>query len=61
MVDANTTYLWQMPHSIDPKVFRVSDLVPSASNIHADTGVSAPVSVFSFSEKHHFAAAFSLS
>ena len=46
MVEVNTTYLWQTPGGVDAQVLCASAPVSSTSNIHADTGVSMPVSAF---------------
>ena len=44
MIEANTTYSWQMPHGVDVRV--LCALVPASAtnNIHAGMGVSSPVS-----------------
>ena len=46
MIEANTTYLWQTPYSVDSKSFCASAPASSTNNIHADTGISMPVSAF---------------
>ena len=46
MTEANTTYSWQMPRGVDAKGLCASAPGSSTSNIHADTGASAPVSAF---------------
>ena len=48
MTEANTTYSWQTQNGVDANVLCASIPVSSTSNIHADMGVSAPVSAFSF-------------
>ena len=46
MIEVNTTYLWQTPGGVDAIGLCASVPVSSTNNIHADPGVSAPVSVF---------------
>ena len=46
MIEADTTYSWQMPHGIDAKVLCAPIPASSTNNIHADMGVSSPVSAF---------------
>ena len=48
MIEADTTYLWQMPSCIDAKVLCASVPASSTNNIHADMGISLPVSAFLF-------------
>ena len=46
MTEVDTTYSWQRPCSIDAQEFCASGPVSSTNNIHADSGVSTPVSAF---------------
>ena len=46
MTEVDTTYSWQMPCGIDAQDFCASIPVSSTNNIHADTGISMPVSAF---------------
>ena len=46
MIEVDTTYSWQMPHGVDDRGGCASVPVVSTNNIHADTGVSMPVSAF---------------
>ena len=46
MYEATTTYLWQTQHSVDARVLCASVPTSSTNNIHADMGVSSPVSAF---------------
>lgn len=46
MIEANTTYLWQTSGGVDAMGLSASVPVSSTNNIHADIGVSTPVSVF---------------
>lgn len=46
MIEANMTYLWQMPHGVDAKGLYASVSASSTNNIHADIGVYSPVSAF---------------
>ena len=46
MSEVDTTYSWQIPQGVDVRVLCAPVPVSSTSNIHADTGVSMPVSVF---------------
>ena len=48
MVEADTTYLWQMPGSVDAQLLCASAPVSSTSNIHADMDIFTPMSAFSF-------------
>jgi len=48
MVEVDTTYLWQMPGGVSAKSLCASISGSSTNNLHADTGVSTPVSAFSF-------------
>ena len=46
MIEANTTYLWQALNCVDTKGPCASAPASSTNNIHADIGVSSPVSAF---------------
>lgn len=48
MIEVDTTYSWQMPSGVDAKSLCASIPGSSTNNIHADTGISTPVSAFSF-------------
>ena len=48
MVKVDTSYLWQTPGGVDAQVLCALILVSSTSNIHADMGIFAPMSAFSF-------------
>ena len=44
MIEVDTTYSWQMPHGVDVRGLCASVSASSTNNIHADMGVSSPVS-----------------
>ena len=46
MIEVDTTLLWQTPNGVDAKVLCASVPASSTNNIHADTGISMPVSAF---------------
>ena len=46
MIEVDTTYSWQMSRGVDATDLYASVPGSSTNNIHADTGVSAPVSAF---------------
>ena len=46
MIEANTTYLWQTQSRVDAKILCASVPASLTNNIHADIGVSSPVSDF---------------
>ena len=46
MIEVDTTYFWQMSHGVDAKVLCASVPASSTKNIHADMGITMPVSAF---------------
>ena len=60
MIEVDTTYSWQMPCGVDVEGLCASVPASSTNDIHADMGISMPVSAFFYYGKHSLSAGFSI-